>query len=199
MWTAVNHFQPGILGWVLGTHSATTFLPLWELVRNWKWGASHFCKYMKKGYNEKASKTVKKDEVKKNDTLRPTASKSTLKRGSRNSLQKYRFNRTFKFWALLIHGMNQLFACSYKTPPPGAYSNWEILNSYPYSATLTFERIEKSLRQKMLKEVGAELGRFFFQQYQELKQDRKTADRKIISRVAEYYRQSGEIFRAKTL
>ena len=35
-WTAVNHFQPGILGWVLGTHSATTFLPLWELVGNWK-------------------------------------------------------------------------------------------------------------------------------------------------------------------
>ena len=28
-------------------------------------GASHFCKYMKKGYNEKASKTVIKDEIKK--------------------------------------------------------------------------------------------------------------------------------------
>ena len=36
LWTAVNHFQPGILGWVLGTHSATTFRPLWELVGNWK-------------------------------------------------------------------------------------------------------------------------------------------------------------------
>ena len=34
-----------------------------------------------------------------------------------------------------------------------------------------FESIEKSLRQKMLKEVGPELGRFFFQQYQELKQE----------------------------
>ena len=34
-----------------------------------------------------------------------------------------------------------------------------------------FESIEKSLRQKMLKEVGSELGRFFFQQYQELKQE----------------------------
>jgi hypothetical protein len=34
-----------------------------------------------------------------------------------------------------------------------------------------FETIEKSLRQKMLKEVGPELGRFFFQKYQELKQE----------------------------
>ncbi len=34
--TVVNHFQPGILGWVLGSHSAITFRPLWELVGNWK-------------------------------------------------------------------------------------------------------------------------------------------------------------------
>jgi hypothetical protein len=33
-----------------------------------------------------------------------------------------------------------------------------------------FESIEKSLRQKILAEVGPELGSFFFQQYQELKQ-----------------------------
>jgi hypothetical protein len=33
------------------------------------------------------------------------------------------------------------------------------------------ESIEKSLHQKMLKEVGPELGRFFFPQYQELKQE----------------------------
>ena len=34
-----------------------------------------------------------------------------------------------------------------------------------------FESIEKSLRQKILSEVGPELGSFFFQQYQELKQE----------------------------
>ena len=34
-----------------------------------------------------------------------------------------------------------------------------------------FESIEKSLRQKMLEEVGPELGNFFFQQYQEFKQE----------------------------
>jgi hypothetical protein len=34
-----------------------------------------------------------------------------------------------------------------------------------------FESIEKSLRQKILAEVGPELGSFFFQQYQELKQE----------------------------
>jgi IS1 family transposase len=33
---AVNHSKPGILGWVLGDHSAKTFQPLWELVGNWK-------------------------------------------------------------------------------------------------------------------------------------------------------------------
>ena len=32
MWTAVDHFQPGILGWVLGDHSAKTFEPLWDKV-----------------------------------------------------------------------------------------------------------------------------------------------------------------------
>ena len=37
MWTAVNHFQVGILGWVLGDHSAQRFKPLWdEVVSKWK-------------------------------------------------------------------------------------------------------------------------------------------------------------------
>ena len=35
----------------------------------------------------------------------------------------------------------------------------------------TFESIEKAVRQKMLSEVGPEIGSFFFQQYQELKQE----------------------------
>ena len=36
-----------------------------------------------------------------------------------------------------------------------------------------FESIEKSLCQKMLAEVGPELGSFFFQQPQELKQEER--------------------------
>jgi insertion element IS1 protein InsB len=37
LWTAVNHFQVGILGWVLGDPSAQTFKPLWdEVVSKWK-------------------------------------------------------------------------------------------------------------------------------------------------------------------
>jgi len=48
---------------------------------------------------------------------------------------KTKIAKSNQYKALLIYGMNQLFACSYKTHPPGAYSNWEILNSYPYSAT----------------------------------------------------------------
>jgi IS1 family transposase len=32
----VDHFKPGILGWVLGDHSAKTFKPLWELVEQWR-------------------------------------------------------------------------------------------------------------------------------------------------------------------
>ncbi len=35
LWTAVNHFKKGILGWVLGDHSAETFKPLWEKVKKW--------------------------------------------------------------------------------------------------------------------------------------------------------------------
>jgi hypothetical protein len=35
----------------------------------------------------------------------------------------------------------------------------------------SFESIEKSVRQKRLSEVGLERGSFFFQQYQELKQE----------------------------
>ena len=34
--TAVAHFQPGILGWVLGDHSADTFEPLWSTVAKWQ-------------------------------------------------------------------------------------------------------------------------------------------------------------------
>ena len=36
-----------------------------------------------------------------------------------------------------------------------------------------FESIEKSLSQKILSEVGPELGSFFFQQHQELKQEER--------------------------
>ena len=36
IWTAVNHFKPGILGWVVGDHSADTFKPLWTMVSLWQ-------------------------------------------------------------------------------------------------------------------------------------------------------------------
>ena len=36
LWTAVDHFRKGILGWVLGDHSAKTFRPLWEIVATWQ-------------------------------------------------------------------------------------------------------------------------------------------------------------------
>jgi IS1 family transposase len=36
IWTAVDHFSQGILGWVLGDHSAETFRPLWAIVATWK-------------------------------------------------------------------------------------------------------------------------------------------------------------------
>ncbi|NJK56119.1 MAG: IS1 family transposase [Pleurocapsa sp. SU_5_0] len=36
LWTAVDHFKPGILGWVLGDHSTETFEPLWEIVKKWR-------------------------------------------------------------------------------------------------------------------------------------------------------------------
>ena len=37
--------------------------------------------------------------------------------------------------ALLIHGMNQLFALVTKLTLKRTHSNWEMLNSYPNSAT----------------------------------------------------------------
>jgi IS1 family transposase len=36
IWTAVDHFKQGILGWVVGDHSSETFKPLWEIVSFWK-------------------------------------------------------------------------------------------------------------------------------------------------------------------
>jgi len=36
IWTAVDHFKEGILGVVVGDHSAETFRPLWEIVRLWQ-------------------------------------------------------------------------------------------------------------------------------------------------------------------
>lgn len=34
--SAVDHFKQGILGWVLGDHSAKTFEPLWAIVSTWQ-------------------------------------------------------------------------------------------------------------------------------------------------------------------
>ena len=36
MWTAVDHFRPGILAWVVGKHDADTFRPLWQQVGTWQ-------------------------------------------------------------------------------------------------------------------------------------------------------------------
>ena len=36
LWTALDHFRPGILGWVVGNHSANTFQPLWEAIAFWQ-------------------------------------------------------------------------------------------------------------------------------------------------------------------
>lgn len=36
IWTVVDHFHPGILGWAVGDHSAETFQPLWQAVTVWQ-------------------------------------------------------------------------------------------------------------------------------------------------------------------
>ena len=36
IWTALNHFQPGILAWVVGNRSAKTFELLWQVVSLWQ-------------------------------------------------------------------------------------------------------------------------------------------------------------------
>jgi insertion element IS1 protein InsB len=36
IWTVVDHFQPGILGWTVGDHSAATFRPLWSVIAVWQ-------------------------------------------------------------------------------------------------------------------------------------------------------------------
>ena len=35
IWTAVDHFNPGILGWAIGNRSAETFKPLWQSISFW--------------------------------------------------------------------------------------------------------------------------------------------------------------------
>ncbi len=36
LWTAVDHFRDGILGWVIGDHSADTFQRLWQAISFWQ-------------------------------------------------------------------------------------------------------------------------------------------------------------------
>ena len=44
LWTAVNHFSPGILAWVIGDRSSETSSPLWHIVKSWEcfFGVAHF-------------------------------------------------------------------------------------------------------------------------------------------------------------
>ena len=37
IWTAVDHFNPGILGWAIGDRSAKTFKPLWQSISFWNY------------------------------------------------------------------------------------------------------------------------------------------------------------------
>ena len=36
LWTAVDHFRDGILGWVIGDYSAETFQRLWQAISFWQ-------------------------------------------------------------------------------------------------------------------------------------------------------------------
>jgi len=36
IWTVVDHFQPAILGWVVGDRSAETFGILWQAIACWQ-------------------------------------------------------------------------------------------------------------------------------------------------------------------
>ncbi len=36
IWTVVDHFRPGILGWVIGNRSAETFIWLWQAIACWQ-------------------------------------------------------------------------------------------------------------------------------------------------------------------
>ncbi len=36
LWTAVNHWQPGIIAWTIGDRSSTTFQLLWVVVKCWQ-------------------------------------------------------------------------------------------------------------------------------------------------------------------
>ena len=37
LWTAINHFKPGILGWVIGDHRTQMFEPRWAMVSLWQY------------------------------------------------------------------------------------------------------------------------------------------------------------------
>ena len=41
----VDHFRPGLLGWVVGDRSGQTFAPLWAMVRGW-----HYFVYVTDGW-----------------------------------------------------------------------------------------------------------------------------------------------------
>jgi len=36
IWTVVDHFRPGILGWTIGDHSAEAFKPFWQTAAFWQ-------------------------------------------------------------------------------------------------------------------------------------------------------------------
>ena len=82
LWTAVDHFRSGILGWVSGDHSCETFESLWDKVRAWK---CYF--YVTDGWsvypmfipdeNEIISQTYMTLFRGGNTRMRPSASKTT--------------------------------------------------------------------------------------------------------------------------
>ncbi len=58
LWTAVDHFRAGILGWVLGDHSAKTFEPLWAIV-----GAQQCYFYVTDGWSVYPGFIPPKDQI----------------------------------------------------------------------------------------------------------------------------------------
>lgn len=112
LWTAVNHFSPGILAWVLGDRSAETFKPLWRIVYCWH---SYF--YITDGYKvyqsfiEDAAQIVDKTYMTRVESEN-TRLRHYLARLHRKTLCYSRVSRYAEVFDSLVTPLSQISHCA---------------------------------------------------------------------------------------
>lgn len=129
LWTAVDHFSQGILGWVLGDHSAETFRPLWITVGAWQ---CYF--YVTDGWSVYPGFIPDGDQIVSKTYMTRVESENTrlrhyLARAASKDTVLFQIRRNAQTFDSIVTALSQILGCPSSSMIHTSISNARFLSS----------------------------------------------------------------------